>query len=142
MNKLIRFGGAWLAAFVLCLPAMRADSTRTKPAEPERIAHGAKVDLQDYLVPGKTVVFDFTSQFCPPCRAIAPHLHRLHARRADVVVVEVDINRPGVQGIDWSSPVARQYGLDSIPHFKVFGPDGQLQAEGQEARTLVTSWFD
>ena len=142
MKKSLLLGGAWLAAFVLCTPASRADSARTKPAQPERIAHGQEVNLQDYLVPGKTVIFDFTSEFCPPCRAIAPHLHQLHAKRADVVVVEVDINRPGVQRIDWSSPVARQYGLESIPHFKVFGPDGQLQAEGQEARVLVTSWFE
>ena len=142
MKKSLLLGGAWLAAFVLCTPASRADSARIKPAQPERIAHGQEVNLQDYLVPGKTVIFDFTSEFCPPCRAIAPHLHKLHAQRADVVVVEVDINRPGVKGIDWSSPVARQYGLESIPYFKVFGPDGQLQAEGQEARALVTSWFE
>jgi len=141
MNKFLFLGAGLLAAFVICPPASRADSPRTKPAQPQRIAQGAEVTIQDYLVPGKIVVFDFTSEFCPPCRAIAPHLHKLHAERDDVVVVEVDINRPGVHGIDWSSPVARQYGLDSIPHFKVFGPDGQLQAEGREARALVTSWF-
>jgi thiol-disulfide isomerase/thioredoxin len=141
MKKTFLLGAALLAAFILCLPESRADSPRTKPVQPERIAHGQEVNIRDYLVPGKTVVFDFTSEFCPPCRAIAPHLHKLHAERDDVVVVEVDINRPGVQGIDWGSPVATQYGLNSIPHFKVFSPDGQLQAEGKEARALVTSWF-
>jgi thiol-disulfide isomerase/thioredoxin len=141
MKRSLLFGAALLTALTLAAPASFADSSRTKAAEPERIAHGQEVNLQDYLVPGKTVIFDFTSVFCPPCRAIAPHLHKLHADRADIVVVEVDINRPGVQGIDWGSPVARQYGMNSIPHFKVYGPDGQLQAEGNEARTLVTSWF-
>jgi thioredoxin 1 len=141
MKKSLLLCAALLAAFALAAPAAFADSSHTKPAKPERIAYGQKVNLEDYLVPGKTVIFDFTSQFCPPCRAIAPHLHKLHADRADIVVVEVDINRPGVQGIDWDSPVARQYGMQSIPHFKVFGPDGQLQAEGKEARALVTSWF-
>ena len=57
-------------------------------------------------------------------------------------MVEVDLNRPGVEGIDWESPVAQQYGMNSIPHFKVFGPDGKLQAEGKEARALVTGWFE
>ena len=141
MKKPFLFGAALLAAFAFAAPASFADSSRTKPAEPERIAHGSEVNLQDYLVPGKTVIFDFTSQFCPPCSAIAPLLHKLHADRADIVVVEVDINRPGVKGIDWESPVAQQYGMQSIPHFKVFGPDGQLQAEGKEARALVTRWF-
>ena len=38
--------------------------------------------------------------------------------------------------------VAKQYGMQSIPHFKVFGPDGKLQAEGKPARELVTGWFE
>lgn len=128
------------ALLALSAQALSAE-TRTKPATPERIAFGQTVDLKDYLVPGKTVVFDFTSEYCPPCRAISPYLDKLHAERDDVVVVKVDINRPGVRGIDWRSPVATQYDMNSIPHFKVFGPDGQLQAEGQPARELVTSWF-
>ena len=90
-------------------------------------------------MPGKTTIFDFTSEFCPPCRAIAPRLHKLHADRADIVVVEVDLNRPGVEGIDWGSPVAKQYGLTSIPAFKVFGTNGRLQMEGDDAYSWVTS---
>ncbi|MDB6169414.1 MAG: hypothetical protein JWM88_2278 [Verrucomicrobia bacterium] len=113
----------------------------TKSATIARIAHGQQVDIKNYVVPGKTTIFDFTSEFCPPCRAIAPHLHKLHADRADIVVVEVDVNRPDHQGIDWQSPVAKQYGLQSIPHFKVFDPDGKLKAEGDAAYSLVTGMF-
>lgn len=135
-----------IAALVVATAALNFQpllaETRVKPDKPERIAFGQTVNLADYLVPGKTVVFDFTSEFCPPCRAISPHLDKLHAKRADVVVVKVDINRPDVRGIDWGSPVAKQYGMNSIPHFKVYGPDGQLQAEGKPARELVTSWFE
>jgi thiol-disulfide isomerase/thioredoxin len=129
------------AALALNAPSLRAE-TRAKAAIPERIAQGQEVNLTDYLVPGKTVVFDFTSEFCPPCRAISPHLDKLHAKRDDIVVVKVDINRPEVRGIDWGSPVAKQHGMKSIPHFKVYGPDGQLQAEGKPARELVTGWFE
>lgn len=121
---------------VAATPGVAAGHSATK-GPPQRIAHGSVVNIRDYLVPGKTVVFDFTSEYCPPCRAIAPSLHKLHATRDDIVVVEVDLNRPGVKGIDWGSPVAQQYGMNSIPHFKVFGPDGQLQAEGNEASSLV-----
>ncbi|MDB6093555.1 MAG: hypothetical protein JWM32_1117 [Verrucomicrobia bacterium] len=110
-----------------------------KDATPARIAHGERVALTDHLAPGKTTIFDFTSEYCPPCRAIAPLLHKLHANRADVVVVEIDLNRPGVKGIDWASPVAQQYGMQSIPAFKVYGPDGTLKAEGDAARDLVDS---
>jgi len=136
---------ATLVALVLLATATLSAAERTKPAQPERVAHGATIQLADYLVAGKTVIFDFTSQFCPPCRAIAPSLHKLHEARADIVVVEVDINRPDTKGIDWQSPVARQFNLQSIPHFKVYGPDGKLQVEDTpddpKARAVVTSWF-
>ncbi len=114
-----------------------SSSSARKSAEPARIAHGQEVVLQDYVVPGKVTIFDFTSQGCPPCRAIAPRLHRLHAERADIVVVEVDLNRPGVGGIDWDSPLVHQYGIQSIPAFKIYGTNGRLQAEGDAATDEV-----
>ncbi|MBS0664425.1 MAG: thioredoxin family protein [Verrucomicrobia bacterium] len=113
-----------------------------KSSVPARIAYGERVNLRDWLVPGKTTIFDFTSQGCPPCRAIAPRLHQLHAERSDVAVVEVDLNRPGVRGIDWHSPVAQQFGLESIPHFKIYGPDGKLRAEGDEAYGIVVGMIE
>lgn len=123
-----------------------AEGVHTKGAEPLRIAHGEKVNLTDYLVPGKTTVFDFTSEYCPPCRAYEEPLLALHRQRADIAVVKVDINRPGVQRIDWKSPVAQEYGMNSIPHFKVYGPDGKLLAEDTTrpppARLMVNGWLE
>ena len=140
--NLRRFLTAWLlTVFAAGLPAAPAQETRAKGAKPQHISQGQEVKLADYLVPGKTMIFDFYSDYCPPCKAIAPHVEKLHATRDDLVVVTVDINRPGVKGIDWKSPVARQYELRSIPHFKVFGPNGKLIAEGQEARTMVQRWL-
>ncbi len=109
----------------------------SKGTKPQLISQGAPVKLESYAVAGKTTIFDFYSEFCPPCRAISPALEKLHTTRDDVVVVKVDINRPGIQGIDWKSPVAQQFKLQSIPHFKVYGPDGKLQAEGDAARGVV-----
>lgn len=127
-----------------------------KGPEPVVISRGETVTLADHLVPGKTVVFDFTSKFCPPCRAYDEPLRKLHATREDLVVVKVDINRPSVRGIDWQSPVAQQFELRSIPHFKVFGPDGRLLAEDKlilgpdgrptsresKARAIVDQWLN
>lgn len=113
----------------------------TKPAKPAHVSRGEPVQLADYVVPGKTIIFDFYSDFCGPCVQVAPVLAQLHQSRDDVVVVKVDINRPGVRGIDWKSPVAQQFRLNSIPHFKVYGPNGKLLAEdgpeGPKARMLV-----
>jgi thiol-disulfide isomerase/thioredoxin len=118
-----------------------------KSAKPLHVSKGAPVKLTDYLVPGKTVVFDFYSDFCPPCVRVAPALEKLHASRSDVVVVKVDINRPETKGrIDWQSPVAKQFRLNSIPHFKVYGPDGKLQAEdgptSDRARKIVMAMIE
>ncbi|MDO8541241.1 MAG: thioredoxin family protein [Opitutaceae bacterium] len=120
--------------------------TGAKTAKPLHVSFGQPVKLADYLVPGKTVVFDFYSDYCPPCVRVAPALEKLHAKRADIVVVKVDINRPGMKGIDWKSPVAAQFGLRSIPHFKVYGPDGKLLAEdgmqSSKAREMVMRWVE
>jgi len=117
--------------------ALRADGNHAKGATPLHISQGRPVMLADYLVPGKTTIFDFYSEYCPDCRAVAPQLEKLHATRDDVAVVEVDINRPGIKKIDWKSPVAAQYGLRSIPYFKIFSPDGKLELEGDGADPKV-----
>ncbi|MBD3291933.1 MAG: hypothetical protein GF393_03350 [Armatimonadia bacterium] len=104
------------------------------------VSHGEQVNLADYLVPGQYVIFDFYSKYCGPCMQIGPHIEAIAKQRDDVVLVKVDINRPDAQGIDWQSPVAQQYSLRSIPHFKIYGPDGALEAEGQEAMKMMQSW--
>lgn len=125
-----------------------AGPVHKKGSAPLRIAHGEEVNLADYLVPGKTVIFDFTSEYCPPCRGYDEPLKLLHSHRDDLVVVQVDINRPGVNRIDWKSPTARQFGLRSIPRFAIYGPDGKLVAEdkgredGAPARRMVDDWIN
>ncbi len=109
----------------------------TPPVVPAGISHGEEINLKDHLVNGQITVVDFFSQYCPPCRQISPLLEQLDQKRPDVTVVKVDINRPDVSGIDWQSPVARQFELHSIPHFKVFASDGTLQAEGPGGYALV-----
>lgn len=139
-----------LALLPLLLAGMLvgAAPVHQKGAAPLRIAHGEKVDLVDYLVPGKTVIFDFTSEYCGPCRGYDGPLKSLHAQREDLVVIQVDINRAGHRGIDWKSPVAQQFGLHSIPRFMVFGPDGRKLAEdrgsegGNPARRMVDGWIN
>ena len=128
---------------------------RPTGVEPGHIALGEEVVLANHLVPGKITIFDFTSKYCGPCQAYTQPLALLQAQRTDVAVVKVDINRPGVKGIDWQSPVARQYKLQSIPQFKVYGPDGKLLAEDhlvydtesnsmvgdKPARRMVDQWI-
>jgi len=141
MNPIRIPSAAAIALFLLVPSISLADPVHVKGDAPLTISHGETIKLEDYLVPGKTTVFDFYSQYCPPCRALSPHMEKLHHDRPDVAVVEIDINQPGVKGIDWQSPVARQFGLQSIPDLRVYGPDGKLVADGDAARDLVTGWM-
>jgi len=145
---------AILCSLVLVTVAL-AEGKHSKGEKPLAISQGQPVDLKDFLVPGMITIFDFTSEYCPPCRGYADPLLQLHRQKAGIAVVKVDINRPEIHKIDWSSPVAKQYDLHSIPHFKVYGPDGRLVAEdkitfgpdGQPvdrnsaARQLVDKWI-
>jgi thiol-disulfide isomerase/thioredoxin len=132
-------------AFILgCLVVIGpgfAQGRTTKGEKPLSISQGKKVELTDFYVKGRTTIFEFTSEYCPPCRAYADPLYQLHRQRDDLAVVKVDINRVEMHRIDWESPVAVQYGLRSIPYFKIVGPDEKLIAEGQEARRLVDGWI-
>jgi thiol-disulfide isomerase/thioredoxin len=121
--------------------AAGTDAVAEKPAKPARVSQGQEIELADYAVAGQNVVFDFMSDYCPPCKQIAPYMDRLHEESSDVTVVKVDINRPGVRGIDWKSPVAAQFRLSSIPHFKVMDDKGNLLAEGDQAWEMVVGWL-
>jgi thiol-disulfide isomerase/thioredoxin len=147
MNRLIVAALAALPLIALAplSVAAAAQGLAEKPEKPLHVSKGTPVKLTDYLIPGKTIVFDFYSEYCGPCVQVAPALEKLHRTRDDIVVVKVDINRPGIKGIDWRSPVAQQYGLRSIPHFKVYGPNGKLLAEdgptAARARQMVMGWI-
>ncbi len=95
------------------------------------------VYLEEMIVAGETNIVDLYSEYCPPCVQIAPLLKKLNARREDITVVKVDINRSGVTGIDWQSPVAKQFKLRSIPHFIVVSPSGKLKFQGKKAYQFV-----
>jgi thiol-disulfide isomerase/thioredoxin len=97
----------------------------------ELISQGREVDIERHLVPGKYVLFDFFAPWCAPCRIIKPHIGALADRLPDTLAVrEVDV-------IDWDSPVARQYGISVLPFLKLYGPTGEMLAEGDAERVLT-----
>ena len=102
---------------------------------------GEKIELKKYLEKNKTNIIDFYSEFCPPCVRIAPFLTKLDEKNEDLVVIKIDINRKGVKGIDWKSPIAQQFDLKSIPHFKIFNEKGEKVFEGREALTMLIEYF-
>lgn len=100
-------------------------------ADVRLISQGREVTLEEHLVPGKLVVFDFFADWCAPCRYLTPLLERLAEEHPDRLALrKIDV-------IDWSSPVARQHGFSAIPHLVLFGPDGTRLAEGDAERVLA-----
>jgi thiol-disulfide isomerase/thioredoxin len=102
---------------------------------------GETLDIKSLLVKGKTTVIDFTSPFCPPCVRLAPLMAKLAKKRPDLAIKKVDINRKGVNGIDWRSPLAQQYQIRQVPYFMIFNPQGQPVAQGRGATETVAGWL-
>jgi thiol-disulfide isomerase/thioredoxin len=102
---------------------------------------GETLDLNSLLVKGKTTVIDFYSPFCPPCVRLAPLMAKLAKKRPDLAIKKVNINRPGVNGIDWGSPLAQQYQIRQVPFFMIFNPQGQRVAQGRGATETVGGWL-
>ncbi len=100
-------------------------------------APGEEVDIETLVYEGKTTIFDFYSDYCPPCLKISPLLKELDKKRENIVVVKIDINREGMSRIDFGSPVAQQYKLRSIPYFIIYDASGSRTAEGNNAYKQV-----
>jgi len=101
-----------------------------RAADIPTITRGQEVSLEAHLVPGKYVLFDFFADWCGPCRAIEPQVKRLASTHAENLAVrKVDV-------VNWDSPVAKQFRLRSIPHFKLYDRSGNLIAEGGAGQVL------
>jgi thiol-disulfide isomerase/thioredoxin len=120
-----------LAAILAILAAASIATAGAGPADVKLISQGREVALEDHLVPGKLVVFDFFAEWCAPCRYVTPLLERLAEQHPDRLALRT------IDVVDWSSPVARQHGLSAIPHLILFGPDGTRLAEGDAERVLA-----
>ena len=80
---------------------------------------GGPVDMNQVLVSGKVTVVDFYADWCGPCRVISPKLQQLASQNGDVELRKIDI-------VNWGSPVAKQFGLRSIPNIRVYDRHGKL----------------
>ena len=118
--------------------------TRSIPPQPKY----AEVKLSDYVGKGKYVLLDFWAPWCGPCRREMPNIKTVYEKYADkglevvsIAVwerqpVEVTINTAAQLGMTWpqinnaGSEPAALYGVESIPHLILFGPDGTILKRG------------
>lgn len=98
---------------------------------------GEKAEIRNEIVYGKYTIVEFTSPGCGACQIMKPYLEQIHGKRNDIVIRSYDVNRKGAEGIEWDSPLAKQYGLHGLPAFKIFNEKGVMIAEGGEASEQV-----
>ncbi len=127
-----------------CSPAPpAATSTPTGPATPVVVNEaqpGERFDLEAALPKTGTVLVEYYSLNCPPCLQMAPLLERLAQTKPELAIRKVNIDRKGAAGIDFQSPVAQQYGIDSVPRFAVY-ENGAKKMEGPAAKDQVRTWM-
>lgn len=64
----------------------------------------------------KTVLVDFWAEWCPPCKAMAPILHKLGKNLDDKVnIVKVDIE----ESIE-NHKLASEHGVQGIPNMQIY----------------------
>ncbi len=100
---------------------------------------GREFDITRYLKSGHTTVFYFHSEYCPPCEAFMPQYTDLAANCGDISFYTLDLNRAGTRGIDFDSPLARQYSVRSIPFIVIY--DGYHKiASGRDSFAKLTEY--
>lgn len=126
-------------------PATEPSPQAAEPPPDLRIANAARpgeaLDLQSHLSKDRTTLVEFYSDQCPPCREMERVMEYLAQQKRDLAVRRVNIDRRGHAGIDFDSPLAEQHGIDAVPAFRIYSPQGRLVASGTEAKDQVRQWY-
>jgi thiol-disulfide isomerase/thioredoxin len=113
------FGNRYMAAKSSPVPAAAGAASGDKI---KIISNGEAIDLNNYLVKGRVVVFDFYADWCGPCRVLGPRVEALVLKYNDVILRKINI-------VNWTSPVAKKYEIQFVPNVRVYDKQGKMVGE-------------
>src|SRR5947207_2663814 len=85
----------------------------------EVISHGAQVNINQHLALGNVTVVDFYADWCGPCRQLSPSLEQMARTDPEIALRKIDI-------VNWKTPGARQFNVNSISQVNVYNRAGSL----------------
>jgi thioredoxin-like negative regulator of GroEL len=109
-----------------------ASSATLHAGEPDIavISRGERVNLEEHLVKGRWVIFDFYADWCAPCRKWTPLLEQITRQYpTNLVMHKVDIR-------NWGTAVALQYEIERIPYVILYNESGKRVAKGSPREIL------
>ncbi|GJP35465.1 hypothetical protein CLOM_g19985 [Closterium sp. NIES-68] len=88
-------------------------------------------ELEKAAAADKLVVLDMYTQWCGPCKLLAPKVEALAEEMPDVVFMKLDCNQN-------NKPLAKGLGVRSVPTFKLFRNLAQVdEVQGAKYDLLV-----
>ena len=110
----------WSATVVWLGIGSLTAADRTKDGTIRTISQGQRVDVKRHLEDGKfTIVEFFHDDWTPDGLELSAKIEAQVRARDDMVLRRIKIP-------SWGSPVARQYGITHLPHYRFWDPDGKL----------------
>jgi thiol-disulfide isomerase/thioredoxin len=110
----------------------------------------ANINLDNYK--GKIVIVDFWATWCGPCMGEAGHMvetyNKYHDKGLEFIGISLDGDPSQLtqvakekgfvwpqyfDGREWKSPLAAEWGVDSIPRTFIIGPEGKVLWTGHPA---------
>ena len=83
-------------------------------------APGVNVNIDEALLPGFVTVVDFWGEHCGACIVVGGMLAVQVAHEPRILIRKVDVG-------DGFTPVAEAYGINALPHYRVYDKQKRLR---------------
>lgn len=91
--------------------------------------------IKGYSQDGVTLVIDFFTTWCPPCKVLAKSIEAVEPAHKNVKFIKMDIEK--------NREIAERYDITQVPTLVLIRPDGkQVQYVGAMGETQLSKWIE